>query len=636
MQLNWRQRLELQPTLMEFREWPVIDVLTLPSDKRRQFLRNQQMVAQALANNPLNAIAARYQVDPSLLTHILNRSLGGDENESPALTRALIPGKRLVKARRHKALDTLANRSGSTCGFTHLLAVVPGLKDYLDKLLRLSSRRTRTGQNLRVDVFHKAFLRYLRQSHWPQDTYPFTVSSQGYESLRKYFHRELDKLSHPKEPRRVIASTLKPVTIFQEIQIDEHTVDCHGAVVLVLNDQWEPLRLSRVTLIAARDVASGAVLGAVLVLSSSPCKDDLLALFAILTRPWRPIALTAPGLTYPSEVFMPTALGASFLRPAYGIIRFDNAMVHRALAVRDYVCDRLGATFNLGIPKYPLARVLIEGAFKDLNLTIHRFPSTTGSHPTDPVKEPAHHTKKPPLISIKALEEAIHVHMAHLNRRPVGNLGAIAPIDMMREQMVQHWVPLRPTCTLEHIDPMAGSRLLLVHYSAREHRRPWVNFEYLRYDAPGVLQPAMAHQKIRVEFDRADLRHLKAFSLHGEYLGILEAPATWQRFPHSMSTRKLIMTLLKQGHIKADDPFGAYFDYLLKHRTLPSEALELVRISREFGNYAQPAELPTEKAATKSQHPAQVVPQKSRSATRVIPDWSPDMIDRRRFGYECE
>lgn len=629
MQLSWRQRLEQQPSLQVFREWPFIDVLTLPPNKRRQFLRNQQMVAQALTELPLNQIAARHRVAASLLTRLLNRALGGEEADSPALTRALIPGERLTKARRTKSLDTLQQPCGSQCSFSHLLIIVPGLKTYLDKLLGLSHRRSRTGQNLRVDNFHKAFLRYLRQSHWPQDTYPFTVASLGRESVRKYYHRMLDNLSLPKETQRVIIPRIKPVTVFEEIQIDEHTVDCHGTVVLILNDKWEPLRLSRITLIAAREVASSAVLGAILTLNSSPTTDDILALFAVLTRPWKPLVLTVPGLSYPVGVCMPTELGESFRRPAYGIIRFDNAMVHRALAVRDYVCDRLGATFNLGIPKYPLARVLIEGAFKHLNLTVHRFPSTTGSYPTDPLKEPAHHAKKPPVISLKVLEEAIHVHMAYLNRTPLGNLGAVDPIQMMREQMANYWIPLRPACALEDIDSMTGSCWLPVHYSARERRRPWVNFGSLRYDAPGVLTPAMARQKIRVEFDRSDVRQLKAFSPAGEYLGILEAPGTWQRFRHGLTTRKLIINCIKANHFAADDPFGGYFDYLLKHRTLPTEALELVRISREFG--CNPTSEPTLKATATPPQIATAARRLSTGATALnIPDWSPRMVDDRR------
>lgn len=629
MQLTWRQRLEQQPSLLVFREWPVIDALSIPAEKRRQFLRNQQIVAQVLANRPMNTTARDHHVSPPFVTYLLNRALGGEETEVPALTRALVPGEPLASGRRRKALSTLAEPCGNTCSFRHLLAVVPGLRDYLDKLVRLSLHRTRNSENLRVGTFHKAFLRYLRQANWPADTYPFTVDYQGYESLRRYFHRRMEELSLPRQPTRVITPRVKPVTVFAGIQIDEHTVDCHGSVVLVLNERWEPLRLSRITLIAAREVTTGAVLGSVLVLNGSVSREDVLALLATFTCPWTPLALTAPGLAYPPGVSMPSALGAEFRRAAYGIIQFDNAMVHRALEVRDYVCDRLGATLNLGIPKYPLARVLIETAFKDLNLDIHRFRSTTGSHPTDPLKEPPHQAKKPPLVSIKVLEEVIQVHMAVMNRRPMGNLGAATPIDVLREQMANHWVPLRPACALERTDPQVGSCWLTVHYSVRERRRPWVNFAYLHYDAPGVLSPALARQKIRVEYQRSDIRHLHAYNARGEFLGTLEAPQSWQRFPHSLATRKLILKLIRQNHIRSIDPLGAYFDYILQHRTLPSQALELVRVTREFGQAPQLTDSPRLPAPS----PVSAPPRQPRSP---IPDWSPGMIDHRRHLDERE
>ena len=629
MRLTWQQRLEQQPSLLNLREWPVIDPLNLPMPKRRQFLRNQKIVAQALQQVPLKAIASQFHLHPSHITHLLNRTLGGEDDRLPPLTQALIPNHRVNSSRRRKALDTLALPAGSANSFNHLLEVVPGLKTYLDKLMRLFVRRHARGQNLRVATFHKAFLRFLRQVQWPADCYPFTVASLGYESVRRYFHRRLVVLSAPKESTRIILPGMKPVSIFEEIQIDEHTVDCHGSIVLVLNNQWEPLRLSRITLIAARDVASSCVLAVLLVLSRSPTKEDLLTLFQLMTQPWQSAPLATPGFTYPPGIAMPTALGNDFLRPALGIIRFDNAMVHRAVAVRDYVCDVIGATFNLGIPKYPLARVLIESAFKDLNLTVHRFPSTTGSNPVDPVKEPAHLARKAPLISLKALEDTIHVHVAHMNQKALGNLGAVSPINVMQAQMANHWIPLRPECCLQHNNPMIGRDQVKVHYSVSEHRRPWINYAYLRYDAPHVLTPDMKGKTIWIEFNRNDVRELTAISDTGEHLGMLQAPAPWRRFPHSLTTRKFIQELIKAGHVKAEDPFGSYFDYLLAHRALPTEALELVRVSREFGAYSQP-EPPEKKTAMTSSQRSQVAPRKSKAATSSIPDWSTDMIDRRR------
>lgn len=625
MFLRWRERLEQQPSLWSFNDWPFIEVLSLPHPKRGQFLRNQRIVVQVLADMPLKIVAAQHNVHPSRITHLMNRCLAGDAESPPHLTKALIPGFRLQPGRRHKPLGSFLEPAGSAHSFQHLLEVVPGLRAHLEKLIKMSVRRSRRGQNLRVDTFHKAFLRVLRQAHWPSDRYPFAVANQGYEAVRAYFHQQLSAMSSPREPKRTILPRSKPVRIFSEMEIDEHSVDCHGSVVLELNERWEPLRLSRITLVAARCVASGAVLAAVLVLRGGASREDILALFDQLTSSWKPLEISAPGLSYPPGPSMPSELGNNFLRPALGIVRFDNAMVHLANEVREYVCETLGATFNLGVPKYPMARELIERTFKDLNLTVHRFPSTTGSYPTDPLKEPSRHQRKPPVVSLRVLQEAIHVHMAHLNRRALGNMGARSPIDVLQSQMSNHLVPLRPVCTLGEDSALVGRRELPVHYSSKDRGRPWVNFEHLQYRGSGTLMAQRANHKVLVIFDRSDIRQLKTYTLEGEYLGTLSCPRTWARFPHSITTRSLIMKLVKSERLRLDDPFGNYFDYLLEHRELPTCALELVRVSREFGDYATPQPAPP----VPDSEPARET-QKSGSRKGNIPDWSPSMVENRR------
>lgn len=626
MRLTWRKRLEQQPSLMDLNEWPKIDALDLARNKRAVFLRNQKIIAQALAQIPLKKIASTHQVDPSLITHLLNRALGGDNDEMPPLTKALIPRFRLTSGYRHKVLSTLAAPAGDAHSLNHLLETVPGLQQYLKKLLQMFLSHARRGQNLRVNIFHKAFLRFLRQSHWPSDCHPFTTQSLGYESIRRYFHTQLNLLAEPTESIRIILPSRKPVSIFSEMEIDEHTVDCNGSVVVSLNGLWEPLRLARVSLVAAREVTTSAVLAAVLILRGSVSRDDILALLAHLTTPWISPELKTPGLQYPPGIYMPTALGEDFRRPAYGIFRFDNAMVHRASDVRDFICDELGATLNLGIPKYPLARVLIESAFKDLNLTIHRLPSTTGSHANDPVKEPAYQHKTAPVVSIKTLEEIILVHIANMNRKALGNLGSASPIEVMQAQMASHWVPLRPELALRHANPNIARAKVPVCFESSQHRRPWVNFAHLRYDAPRVLDASMRKKDIWVEFDRRDIRELKAFTLEGEILGTLYAPRTWLRFPHSLMTRNLIFKLKKTEDMNMEDPFGTYFDYLLKHRSVPTEALELVRFNREIGDFAAPInQEPTDPPIGASKPLFQDGP-----LDLSIPDWSLIMIDKRR------
>lgn len=595
MWMTWREQLKHNPQLRDPSNWPVIDPLSIPRKHRGTFMRNREIVAQVLACQPLNAIAKEHGIGPANLTRLMDRCLGSEGESLPALTRALIPGKRLKPNQRQAALGSVTQKAGAANAFNHLLSSVPGLKSYLDQLLKLYTTRSRQGQNLRVKNFHSAFIRYLTEQHWPRDTYPFTVNSLAYESVRHYFHVRLLELTAPSPSQRVILPSHPIIGIFEEIQFDEHTVDCRGCIVIELNDQWEPLALGRITLVAARDCATGAVLAAQIVLSGDASQQDLLALLQLITSPSSPRTLTAPGLAFPPGDYMPTQLGEEFCRPALGILRFDNAMIHRAHAVRDFICDTLGATLQLGLPRAPLARALIESAFRDLNLSIHRVASTTGSHPMDEVREPLHHQKQVPIISLKALEDIIQVHIADMNQRPMANLGSHSPMRVMAFQMAQHLVPLRPPL-LSNENPLRGREMVVVHYSQNGNRLPWVNFAYKQYR--GLIPTKYYNKQILIEFHRLDIRQLDAYSPDGEWIGQLRAPRVFQRFPHSLLTARYIHKLTKVVRLQKADPLGGYFDYLIDHRHLPAEALELIRISREFGSYAQPAETSAELSAS--------------------------------------
>ena len=644
MWLTWRERLQQSSHLSDVNAWPFIDPLSLPMKKRRNFFRNREIVSRALAGQTLCSIASDNHLHSGGLCRMLDRCLGGDEDSPPALTKALIPNFRINESTRKKPLPKIGEAGGGANAFSHLLNNVPGLREYLHKQLRLYAQRSRRGQNFRIQNFHKAFLRYLTENNWPKDTYPFSHPTLASESLRRYFHQELQELRVPKNPTRVILPTHLTASIYEEIQIDEHTVDCRGSVVVELNNMWEALPLSRITLVAARDVATGAVLAYHLVLRGDACQDDILCLIEVMTSSWQPRILSMPELKFPPGNFMPTQLGEEFCRPAFGVFRFDNAMIHQALSVRDYICDTLGATLQLGIPKYPLARSLIESAFKDLNLSVHRIPSTTGSYPTDPLREPANHQKKVPIISLKVLEDMIHIHAATMNQRLMGNLGARSPIDVMKSQMLRHLVPLRPPLAQTHM-PMVGREEVKVHWSSKEKRLPWVNFANKQYR--GFIPPRFYGQKIFIQFDRRDIRELRAFSREGEDLGTLKAPLTWQRFPHSLVTARYIHKLVKADRLKAQDPFGGYYDYLTNHRELPTAALELIRITREFGQYAQPTQVLPPPEASKQHH----APRSPNLATKQpknesrqpkyessqpevgeidVPDWSTSMVDHRR------
>ncbi len=131
-----------------------------------------------------------------------------------------------------------------------------------------------------------------------------------------------------------------------------------------------------------------------------------------------------------------------------------------------------------------------------------------------------------------------------------------------------------------------------------------------------------------IRFDRRDIRSLQVQTLDGRALGAVYAPRTWQRYAHSLATRKRINRIIREGYISRRDPLGNYFNYTAAHRELPSQALSLVQLSREFGmdtdspTVEEPMEFADEPWTTDEMSVVE--------ALKALPDWDAGMVRKRR------
>lgn len=625
MYLTWQERISHEPGWRDIGTWPLADTDSWPADKKQRFLKNQIIVSRVLAGEALSEIANQTCLAKSTISKLMKRCLAGDDKDPPALTLGMIPGARLAPNQRRKPLASLHKKCGSSCSFSALLSVVPGLETYLNQLIASSVRHSRRGQNLKARGFHGAFLRYLEAQQWPHNQYPYTESSRAYESLRTFLKRKLTEFELPSTPKQVVLPKSVTRRIYAEVQIDEQIVDCHGAVAVQLNDQMKPLRVSRITLVLARDVASGCLLAYHIALTQHPSADDLLQLLSqILTR-WTPREGGFSNLSCLPGAGFPSALGEAHTRPAIGMIRMDNALAHLANKVRHVICSELGAALNFGLVKQPKGRNVIEQAFAKLNVDIHRFPSTTGSHPKDPDTEPHNKQRQAPYLSLKVLEKAIEVVLADHNVRALGNMGSASPLDQMTYQMAHHLIPLLPPISAPELrNPMIGHRMVYIRKAKGDDHLPAISFEKVKYRGEAIREAGLINTKVKVTFNIQDIRTLTVFTLEGKFLGEVYAPKTWQRFPHSLTTRKYINKLVRDQRFSSRDPLAGYFEYALQNGKLPGTALELVRVYREYG---QPPSPTTTAAATQEVYE----PDKElRDALNQVPDWAPSMVQHRR------
>ncbi|MEE8058419.1 MAG: hypothetical protein V3T17_11380 [Pseudomonadales bacterium] len=587
MYITWKQRLAQDPSLRDINSWPPIDVNTLSRSHRPIFIRNRAMTALAITGTPLKDVAQRHGVNPTIVSRLLSRELAGSANQSPALTQAMIPYQRLAPHKRRISIDNLLDRKNHQNAFQYVLDTVPGIRTKLDTMIIARLKDQPTAQVLSPAAIHGEFKRLLAEAHWPTDQYPYTTASCAYESVRRYYHERLEhlRLEHMKTPARIITS-LKPFhRAFREIQIDTQTVDTNTCIHVELNSELIPLRVSRVALLLCVDVDTQCYLGHHLSLSHEPSQDDLLQLFDNITRQWSPLNLTSPGLTYTPGSGFPSMWGDEFLHLTFGEVKLDNALMHLAGTVRTYVCDDHGSTLNLGLPGAPLGRNWIEAAFNAINKTTHRFPSTTGSHPKDAIRESRKNHKRPPKITLTMLEETISVMLAHHNVTPQAQLGNQDPLSLLRHHTNNHYIRWLPERSEQYWSPFEGEQLCNVIFLKNEKRRPFIRFARLRYRGDCLNNSHLLHKNVRIRYDRRDVRIVRAYDEYGNYLGELFAPKSWQRFAHSLYTRKKIFAATKEWRFHSKDPLAEFFHHLAMNKEQPSQALEILRIYREAGRY---------------------------------------------------
>lgn len=619
MSMTWRKRLLQSPHLIDMTSWPPLDPGLIPTRRRKAFIRNQRVVKRVLDGERVIEVARTEGLSPGRVSQLLNRCLGGLVDVSPRLRQGLVPFAATT--------DSCRGR------FARLLASVPGLRDGLDQMLLDRLKDRPWAEIPSPKSYHQRFKSLLAAAQWPLDAYPYTDASCASESVRKDLHErwilfcqaaKARKTSHTK------ALTESPLPwIYDRVEIDEQDIDCRTSTVgieLDLGTPLPPLRVARLHLLVAIDVASQCCLGFQLSLADAPTQDDVLCLLerCFLALPERP--LTTPGFELPPGSGFPTTL------PGYPIgmpqeIALDNAWCHHAQSVQQFICEGLNATASYGHAASPLARESVERAFHMINQRVsHRFASTTGSSVTDPKKESRRLSEQVPAVSLTVFEEALTLAFGLSNAQPRAALGASSPLEVLRHQADNHYLADVDDGFQASCQPFCGQQTVVVHARSDPKRRPYVQFQYERYKGPGLLAVPPDETRIRVAFDRRDIRRLKAFRLDGSSLGELWAPARWQTHPHSLATRSFLHKRCRALVSQSRDPLSDHLDTLRRTMAKPTEVRQFLRTYQEFvGAFGIPFTLwGAESSIEPDPQPVEVIrsPQQHPSKARY---WSLDL-----------
>jgi len=589
--MSWRERLMREPGLGDMANWPVIEPTTLSPDRRKGFLTNQRLVARVLSSGSCTEVAQEFGCSKGRISQLMARCLGGDLDQPAALTMALIPHARLETPKRRQDLPSLSQPSGAAGAFIDLLAQLPGLKASLDQAILEDHKRTRHSQRLTSAHLHKHFLRWLTEAHWPRDRYPFTTTSRGAESIRRYLEDQRIRLNTPTVQRERVTdleASVERHRALATVQIDEHLMHLSSNLTIRFNDEWIELRLPRCSLLVTVDLATQCILGFELCPTFAPDQDDLLALFsACLTRQTPPTILT-PGFDIPVLPALPTELITD--RPlTWGTVQMDNAWIHHSNVVEEFLCCTMGATVSLGLAGQPKTRWLVEHVFAYLEQKLgHRYDSTSGSHPKDPRRESRKNARKVPALSYQSLIEAIYLQIGLYNQTPAPNLAGQRPLEIFQRHLEEHWTRWVPGGASVGWHPFRSSIRLPVHRPRAEKRCPYVQFCYCRYTGDGLLTLAPGDKFVFIDYDRRDIRTLWARAPQGQALGPLLAPRSWRRFAHSEATRKWLHHEKRDARYAAADPITGHFLTLLDQRRTPKVAEQMLSLYLEITPTGQP------------------------------------------------
>ncbi|MCK2147554.1 hypothetical protein MYE70_00590 [Marinobacter alexandrii] len=516
--------------------------------------------------------------------------------------------------------------------FTKLMNEVPGLRLGLDQMLLDRLKDKAWAQVPSPARYHALFKSLLAKAGVPLGAYPYNTVSLAYESVRRDLHSRWKVFCQARKARRQ-AFTRPPPTgevqwVYDRIEIDEQLVDCETSTVdiqLSLGEQLPPLRLPRFTVLTAVDVSTDCIVGFRIALTAHPRQNDLLALLYQCVSRWPERDVQTSGMKlWPGAGFPST--DPQLPLPLPREIALDNAWMHHAHSVESFVTQELGATISYGRPQCPTVRQTIETCFNRLNQHLsHRLASTTGSSVTDPKRESKKNRKAIPIMSLPDFENALYVTFAESNRQTRARLASASPLAALRHQVEQTYVIEVDDDRRACWNPFKVTKQVKVHDLTKPERKPYINFEYLRYKGPGLLALPNSDSKVFIRYDRRDIRRVEAVTAGGQSLGELHCPGSWQSYPHSVETRRYLHKTHGVLIGQSRDPLTDYFDRLRAQLSNPTDVANFLRTYEEFvGGFGLPNSLwspapePETDQSSKTGDRKLVPPQRQKSAPANI------------------
>lgn len=514
--------------------WPA-----LPIEQQTIFQARAEAVRRYCRREHLRNIETATGVSYSTVRRFYLRCLEPHPDGRMQGFRALIPFER-IKAYQRLSKIACSGSAGKAGAFAQLLQRHPELESLI--ACELTAHRIVVSQGRKGLVLGglNALLVRFRQKclelGLSERDYPLVQKQQGIRSLAaatksmatRTFESAAraalaDKRSGGVRPD-VKGLPLVAASPYDAVEFDGHRVDVRLRIVFErVAGVEESFEIERVWLLTILDVCSRAVLGYHISLEAEYNRYYVLKTVERALVPWRPPALTIPGLRYAPGAGMPSERLPELGYAVWNMFRFDDARANLAHDTVRVLTEIVGCGAHAGPAYRPNERPHIERFFGTFaSVLARRLPGTTGAGANDPRRRMAQLMGgAAAAIRLNELMELTAVAIANYNASPHVSLGGRSPLETLAYYIHEKHVALRwlaermrrNLCLLQH--KHEGH----VRGSIARGERPYIHFYGARYTSQRLASRAdLIGQMVVLYFDVEDVRALRVFDADGREL----------------------------------------------------------------------------------------------------------------------
>ncbi len=494
--------------------------------------------------------------------------------------------------------------------FRKLMAENKDLRVDLVKALRRKGKAALQVNRLVGRELRKLLERLCIAHGVAEDAYPRCTQDGGLRALRRWIVSDFLPLyasdwiaaesgSKPLTPGAADVFTLKPTVVteyerYTEWILDEVRLDARVAMeMLNARGDIDLVEHECVRAIRLIERADSTTLAYYIVRGREVTAEDVGNLLWRALNGWTmnevlPDLKIEPGGGFPVMV-MPELQWRAPRR-----ILADNALAHLSSVLGVIVELTLGAELKFGNPASPLERAEIEAKFAlAARRLFHQLPGTTGTGPLDPQRK--RHAKLAPehLLRVEELEHAYGVMMANENGAVSSAANGIPSLERLRRALVRGAIKALPVPLSNRVRHMFfPAKKLRVHAKPNDERRPYVNYDRIRYTSTELQRRYDLNGKyLYARADQDDLRVIILYDERGSEVCRAHGEGRWGLIPHDRRMRTMALRNVDEAAFEKmpqDGPLLALFARLQRDApSQPSAALQLAHCLAVLGRHFQ-------------------------------------------------